>query len=81
MRVHTPEHCTTLSCTHHTHCNLGSFENEARVDLETAQPTYLTDPPRAQPRAGSGDVVENVLVVTESGQDFAYAFKPELSVR
>jgi hypothetical protein len=53
------------------------FENEARLDLEVAFPNYLTDPPRL---LATLDQVENVLVVTDSGQDFSYSFKPELSV-
>jgi hypothetical protein len=54
------------------------FEDEKRRDLEETFPKYLTEvPPRAKPAA---DHIENVLVVTDSAQDFTYSFKPELSV-
>ena len=54
------------------------FENESRLDLETAYPAYLTEAPPLL--RISADLIENVLVVTDAGQDFSYSFKPELSV-
>ena len=43
------------------------------------RPNYLKETLQIAP-LGTADQIENVLVVTDAGQDFSYSFKPELSV-